>query len=263
MLSRRGWIRRRLEAFESLQRQNALPRVVDVETIVGPLWMHADDRLMTPVVVQHGFWEPELGNLLRRTVTPGMTFVDVGANVGYFSVMAAGLVGPAGTVCAVEPEPGNLSVLGANLWRNGHRNATIVPTAAYSFTGEIAFVVPEISRAVGHVTKDDAEGTRIGCVSLDDLLDGQAIHYLKIDAEGADLEVLRGGREVLAASPDVTVIVEVLTEYAPERQFREFMDEGFAVHLIDPDGGLARAGMDEILTAAAAVTYMNVALKRE
>lgn len=252
------WLRRRVDAHPGRLSDTA----VDLTTIIGRLWMHGDDKLMTPVVTQHGFWEPELGNLLQRTLKQDMTFVDVGANIGYFSVMAAGLVGPEGRVVSVEPEPGNLALLTANLWRNGHRNATIAPTAVYSYSGELVFVVPEISRAAGHLDPGATEGTRVPCVAVDDLLEGQRIDFMKIDAEGADLEVLRGAATVLENSPDVTVIVEVLTEYSPKEQFENFMGEGFALHLISPDGDLTPASTDEALTAASLVTYMNIALRR-
>ncbi len=263
-LSARDWLSRRLDAHPGRLRRDGHSSVVNAHTIIGDLWMHGDDQLMTPIVVQHGFWEPELGALMQKTVTPGMNVVDVGANIGYFSVMAAGLTGPTGHVHSIEPEPGNLALLTANLWRNGHRNATIVPRAVYSYTGDIRFIVPDISRAACRVdpTGTAEDGFTLSCVSLDDLLEGRTIDYLKVDAEGADLEVLRGGRTVLGNSPDPVVIVEVWTEYTPEKQFQDFMDEGFDLHLISDAGDLSRASMDEALSAASLVTYMNIVLRR-
>lgn len=260
--TRRDWLDARLAAHPGRLRRDGRSTAVEAYTAIGALWLHGDDQLMTPVIREHGVWEPELENLLRRQLRPGMSFVDIGANIGYFSVMAAGLVGPSGGVVSVEPEAGNLALLTANLWRNGHRNAQIAPVAVYSHTGELTFAVPDISRAAGHVVGEGEEGVTIPCISLDDLLGDRRMDMLKIDAEGADLQVLRGGRRVLEANPGAIVVVEVWTEYTPERQFQEFMDEGFTLHLISPDGDLTPAGLDEALSAGSTVTYMNIALRR-
>src|SRR5205807_5464610 len=77
-----------------------------------------------------GEWEPNLTAWLARTLRPGDVFVDVGANIGYFSVLAAGLVGPAGAVVAVEPSPTAFGMLVANLARNDAANARAVNLAA-------------------------------------------------------------------------------------------------------------------------------------
>jgi methyltransferase FkbM-like protein len=85
---------------------------------------------------------------------------------------------------------------------------------------------------------------------------------LKIDAEGSDLEILRGARTALAASPDPIVVVELWTEFEPERTLESLRAEGFELHLIAGDGELRRVGMEEALDAGSTVTYMNVALRR-
>lgn len=241
------------------------PSFVDATTLAGDLWLHADDVLMTPVLVQHGFWEPELGALMERYLKPGQTFVDIGANIGYFAVLAGRLVGPDGWIVAVEPDSDNLVTLTANLWRNGNRaNTTIVPAAAYSHSGAITLLVNEESRAACVVKADaqEGEGILVPCTTVDDLPLERPIDMLKIDAEGSDLEVLRGARKALAASPDPTVIVEIWTEFEPEEMLGHYKAEGFELHLIAGDGEMRRVSMDEALDAGSTVTYMNVALRR-
>ena len=66
-----------------------------------------------------------------------MTFVDVGANIGWFSVLGARLVGEHGFVVVVEPGPNNLPILRANLWRHRAHNALVLPMAAYAHTGHV------------------------------------------------------------------------------------------------------------------------------
>ena len=89
----------------------------EVETDVGPLLVHADDAVITPIIRARGTWEEELGDQLRSLLRPGMTAVDVGGNIGYVALLMAAAVGPSGRVVAVEPDPRNAHVLRLNAER--------------------------------------------------------------------------------------------------------------------------------------------------
>ncbi|MGZ5362446.1 MAG: FkbM family methyltransferase, partial [Solirubrobacterales bacterium] len=105
-------------------------RVIDVETDLGSIWLERDAEMVTPELVQNGRYQPSLTALMRKALKPGMTFVDAGANIGYFSVLAGRLVGPTGRVVCVEADPGNVAILRANLHRHGATNAVVFPVAA-------------------------------------------------------------------------------------------------------------------------------------
>jgi predicted O-methyltransferase YrrM len=105
--------------------QGAVP-TIEVETVAGRLLLHRDDHVITPVLQRYGMWEPGETRYLLSTLTAGQTFVDVGAHVGYFSVLAARRVGPAGSVIAIEPELRNLELLRRNLERNDCTNAVVL-----------------------------------------------------------------------------------------------------------------------------------------
>ena len=82
-----------------------------------------------------GVYEPELVSLLKKTLKPGMTVLDLGANIGYFSVISAALVGQNGQVHAFEPMPQNLLRLRKNL--EPYRWAMTHPYAVANVTGEV------------------------------------------------------------------------------------------------------------------------------
>lgn len=113
--------------------------VCEVDTDVGSLYAHEGDAVLAPALRQDGRWEPQESDFLRATLRRGDTFLDVGANIGYLTLLGAAAVGPEGTVLAIEPEPRNVSLLRANIWRNGAR-ATVLPLAAFSRTGFIPLV---------------------------------------------------------------------------------------------------------------------------
>src|SRR4051812_24187462 len=87
---------------------------VFADTDVGTLGLHAHDRVMTPIISDTGRWEEDEGAWLRSVLAPGQVAIDCGANVGYFSLLMSGVVGPAGAVVAVEPERANLRLLRHN-----------------------------------------------------------------------------------------------------------------------------------------------------
>src|SRR4051794_5764752 len=98
-----------------------------LHTDVGVLWMPAQDEVMRPYIRRTGTWEPTEGELLRSLIRPGCRFLDVGANVGYFSLLAASAA-PDVVIDAVEPHPLTTKALRFNLWTNAVR-ATVWPLA--------------------------------------------------------------------------------------------------------------------------------------
>ena len=107
------------------------------------------------LVAEYKSWEMDVVELLQRTLRPGMTFVDIGANVGYFSVLASRLVGGGGEVIAFEPEPRTVSLLRANLWRHQCLNSLIYPVAAHSETGIVRLSrTPTVSQGPGSSPPD-------------------------------------------------------------------------------------------------------------
>ena len=115
-------------------------RVVESGTDVGSIWLERDAELMTPSILELGRWADELTALMRVALRPGMTFVDVGANIGYFSVLGSTLVGPEGRVLCVEADPANVAILRANLWKNNCQNAQVLPVAAWESETELSLV---------------------------------------------------------------------------------------------------------------------------
>ena len=218
--------------------------VVDVKTTVGPLWLHRNDQLVTPHLKAGHAWEPELAAFLRRSLEPGMTFVDVGAHVGYFSVLAHQAMGAAGEIIAVEPQPETLDILRANLWRNGCLDALVIPVAAYSHFGHLELVVNEENRAGGGVGRENAGGTLIPCAPLDELLGSGKFDIVKIDAEGCDHLIVAGASRIIADNPELRIVVEFwpraekIRDHSPAEILDLYANAGLALHRIGSDGSL-------------------------
>jgi FkbM family methyltransferase len=231
--------------------------VVDVETQVGKIFLHRDDQVMTPAISEHGCWEPDETNFLRAALRPGHTFLDVGANVGYMTLLGARRVGPGGRVIAVEPDGSNRQLLLANLWRNG-LSAEILPVAAYSRRGFIRFVRSEANRGDHQVREAADGGSLVPCSTMDELLGALRVDVAKIDAQGVDQEVLEGMAGLVRCNPAIVVLSEFWPENLSERGIdpNAVLDRyhalGFTIRLLAPGGGVRAADAEEVIQACRA-----------
>lgn len=149
--------------------------------------------------------------LFDRYVTSGATVIDVGANIGYNAIHAARLAGPQGRVIAFEPTPDTLSLLRCNIAASGFSNVAVEPVAAGSHAGTRDFFVRGDISAVNSLYPNSrfAHVTSVLHVTvapLDDLVVGR-VDVVKIDVEGAELDVLEGMPRILR-EPGITLIVE-------------------------------------------------------
>ena len=149
----------------------------------------------------HGYWlgtyERESVETFAAAIQSGMTVWDVGANIGYYTLLARRLVGPAGQVVAIEPLPVNLAALRAHLALNGFGDVDVVEAAAAATSGTARFRMTD-SPGEGYF---DGDGEiEVATIALDTLTE-RLPHVVKIDVEGfADL-VLRGADRILEHHP--------------------------------------------------------------
>jgi FkbM family methyltransferase len=155
-----------------------------------------------------GCYETELVTFLRSMLEPGMVFVDVGANIGYFSVMAAALVGETGRVHSFEADPGCFLRLAGNA--RDYPWFTPYHTAVADSVGEIAFYRSsgEGESGWGNVFGAPAAHDKVAvpACTLDRWSQQQAVHridFLKMDVEGSEYRVLQGGCALLRATRPV------------------------------------------------------------
>lgn len=152
----------------------------------------------------HGCWlgsyEFEKQRLIADMVGPGAVVYDIGAHVGFYTLLFSELVGTEGRVFAFEPVPENFAYLQRHIELNQCRNATSVPVALGQSTGTANFEIGVASSAVGHLSETGQLSVPV--FRLDDwmrLQQARLPDYLKIDVEGAEAWVLEGARELLSS----------------------------------------------------------------
>jgi FkbM family methyltransferase len=199
--------------------------------------------------------DPELQAFIAGRLKPGQVFVDVGANIGVYSVFASRLVGPTGRILAIEANPGTHSYLADNVEKNGLTNVTTLNCAVGDADGELRISADRRNAGATHVATGDEDGATVPVRRLDDLLreqDIDRVHYMKIDVEGYELPVLRGAIDVLRRNPDLVVQMELIAAHAGRyghsiRAIVEFMtDAGLSPYSPDEDGRALPIGLNEI-----------------
>jgi len=168
-------------------------------------------------LLSRGDYEPELTDVVSQLLKPGQTFVDVGANEGWYSLVAAGIVGDDGSVISIEPQERCWAPIDRNFTLNQMLNYRLVPYAVGSIEEEIEmFLYPslngEASTLVGEWRRSHFRRQKTKVIRLDSLaatLHLQAIDLVKIDCEGYELEVLRGAEHLLSRGLIRRVLVEL------------------------------------------------------
>ena len=201
-----------------------------------------------------GRYEPQETVLATRILQPGMTAIDVGANWGYFTLVCAHLVGPRGTVVALEPHPRLASTLRENVRSNNLPQVRVLELGAAAATGVASFIDypgEGSNRGLSRMTEGAERGDFCGVtVALDDLLDqiltaqtsphpASAVDLLKLDVEGAEHEVLDGMSRGLASGRYRYVLLECHPHALARRGLslescvRPFTAAGYTGWLID------------------------------
>ena len=181
------------------------------------LYVHGEaDRYLSRRLRAEGIWEPYETALLLACLQPGDVFVDVGANIGYYPVIAATVVGADGAVLAFEPEPDNFRLLCANLRLNrcgDQVRAFAAGLADHTHAGQLYL---SEDNAGDHQVFAAAAGRRSVPISL---YHGSAflrprlarMDLLKIDVQGAEFAVMAGLLPLLQTLPRVPRIIIELT----------------------------------------------------
>jgi FkbM family methyltransferase len=194
-LRRMPWMERGKRFIPAALRRSAwrLAHRQEVFSVMGSaMFLPANSRHRDLVVDRY---EPAVSKLIREYLKPGMTFVDVGANIGIFTLLGARLVGTEGRVLALEPMPDNFRILRANVALNGLSNVSCIPKAGGAAPGKARLFLSTYGGS--HSMTENPPGftgdvLEVDIVRLDAMTGFPHIDLLKIDVEGSELEVIEG-----------------------------------------------------------------------
>jgi FkbM family methyltransferase len=184
------------------------------------LYVHGEqDQFVSRRIREHGVWEPYETSLVLRLLQPGDVFVDVGANIGYFSVLAASLVGDAGKVFAFEPDPDNFQLLCANAELNGLNDSIMAVQAGLSdAAGEGQLYLSEDNLGDHQIYAGVESRASLpielynGSLYLEKRI--QRVDLVKVDTQGSEFQVMAGLMPLLSQLRQPPRIMIELTPHA-------------------------------------------------
>jgi FkbM family methyltransferase len=203
-------------------------------------------------IVRSGSYEPEVNAVFRRFIKPGMAVIDIGANIGFYTMLSASIVGPTGYVLAVEPNGKNIRLLEASRRLNGFDWVTVAQVAAGRDTG-ILMLNASYSNGTTSRLLDDV-GHMVFCETVPsvqvDALISRRIDFVKIDVEGAEYNALLGMKRVIEESHPI-IVSEFSPDFMPgisgidgEGYLRWILERGYEIFVVEPDGSLSPSNSD-------------------
>jgi FkbM family methyltransferase len=173
------------------------------------MWLDDKDTLE---LATNEIYEPLETALFKRELKPGQVVLDIGANIGYYTLLAARLVGPKGKVYAFEPDPVNFQLLRKNVEANGYGNVILVNKAVSNKTKATRLYLNETNKG-DHRLYDSGDGRRsiaVEVVALDRFFKqlDKKVHFIKMDIQGAEAAALEGMKGLIRANRALKLVME-------------------------------------------------------
>jgi len=152
----------------------------------------------------YGNWEPEVSAVVRSVLLEGMTAIDIGGHIGYYTLLLAKCVGKNGRVFSFEPFPANFELLDINIRLNRLDYVEAIPLGLFSRAAKLILTVPDSESNSGDASVIHNVGSRqiqVEAVTLDSYCGQKGIRpdFLKMDVEGAEYDVLLGAEKTVRA----------------------------------------------------------------
>lgn len=216
----------------------------DAKTYFGATLRCNLDDMIPRMIFYFGFWEPNNSALISSILQPGDVFVDVGANIGYYTLLASSLVGPSGKVISIEASPEIFAQLSKNVAANSNSNTRLLNLAASDVRGELLlYGGTKWNRGATSTViynSDQKLEARVPAAPLDEILleeELKRVALVKIDIEGGELPVLQRILDKLEYySPDMKILVEMAPQVSGDRlraTFEAFLAAGFEAFAVE------------------------------
>lgn len=254
-------------------------RSVKVSVRGKTLNMDLRDQAVSSAIFAEGGWEPEETEFVEKNLRPGMVFVDIGANIGYYSVIASSLVGRMGTVFAFEPDPKNFALLQRNVAENQCQNVVTVQKAVSAATRQLSLYRSKDNFGDHRTYEPRDTNVRPGrlkpsavaveAISLDECLASRqtSVDFVKMDIQGSEYDAFAGMRKTLQQNSDVTILTEFWpmgskqAGAAPRAFLAEVRACGFLIHEL-AEGQPREISDADVLSRLSGNEYMSLVLSR-
>ena len=204
------------------------------------------DRVVSKTLYFTKVWEKEETTLLKSILKEGMVFVDVGANIGYFTLLGSKLVGESGKVFAFEPDTNNCDSLSRNVDVNKYENVVLVEKAVTNKIGTMGLYL-DTENSGNHklwASSKEQRQVSVDTVSLDSFFESYKCKpsVIKMDIQGTEMAAVHGMDKLIRTNPDLKLIIEIWADGirgygdSPKELTDKLINYGFNIYLITKRG---------------------------
>ena len=213
-----------MRAYESLYSWLVAENIVLADTPGGKMYLDISSRYSVGwMMLLGGSYEEHETELFKSVIREGMTVVDLGANIGYYTLLAARLVGEKGRVFSFEPEPNNFALLIKNVELNRYDNVIPVQKAVSDKNAASRLFLHEGSNVHSlYDTHDAGDSIIVDVTTLDSVWENEGcppIDVIKMDIEGAEMAALDGMRRIISENPNLKILTEFLPKVLQQSGF--------------------------------------------
>ena len=208
-----------------------------------------------------GEYEPYTTSVLLNLVKPGDTVIDIGANIGYYTVLGATKVGKKGKVLAIEPEPTNLSYLKRNLVQNNIQNTQVFAGAVSHQEGELPLYISPTSAGEHSLVVKTNRTISVPVETLDHLVNIYKLEptLIKIDVEGAEMDVLAGASQTLSGLRPTIIFEYSLRPPSSTYNLQNLIKHRYQLFFLDEKSKMTTTiNVEEINKLLTKQTYINL-----
>ena len=239
------------------------------------LWIHPNDEILSRSIVYDKIWEPETTKLIKKIIHEGDIGIDLGANIGYFTILMANLVGTSGKVFSFEPAPQNFEILQKNIKQNHLKNVVANQSAIGDINGKIKLYLSNTNAGwhkvfpkqfIDYEVSD--KNIDVEICSLDKEFIDKKIDFIKMDVEGYEWNAIQGGKKILEENYNIKLIFEFFpmalraNNVKPDAVLTYLLDIGFHIYVIDENMRLLDFSIDEFCTRHANYSALNLFCER-
>ncbi len=236
------------------------------------LYVRTPDRLIAALLCKYSFASSLEVETYRARIKPGMIVLDIGANVGVFTLLFSGLAGEKGHVLAFEPDPSNFRLLEKSAAENGRGNIICRQAAVSDKNGAVKLFISE-ENCGDHRIYDCGDGrgcVEVEAVSIDETLGtGARADFIKMDIQGAEYLAVLGMAATVKNSPGLTMLCEFSPGLlrksggSPEALLQKLEEYGFSLKYLDEGSHSVKSASPEVLLALCpGEKYLNLLLEK-
>lgn len=218
-----------------------IPKSIMVDDM--ELYLHPYDRELSEKLVLNKNWQKFEIEIILKNINEGDTVLDIGANIGYYTIYIARKVGKNGKVFCFEPDPVNCSFLKKSVIANGYTNVIVEQKAVTDKIGKAKLYLCDENKGDHRIynSYDDRKNIDIETVTLDDYFKNykENINFIKIDVQGSEGGVIKGMKNLLKKNKNVKMFIEYeprclkLFGTCPDKYLKLITQAGFKFFMLN------------------------------